>query len=181
MNFGNCGLIGQYKGYELTLSEKPTQFFLWIFPKPPIYNVKMDALRPLYFLDRKGRRLTPRRKYESDLASIPPPFDRVWSPSEFRLSGIIHDDCCKNGGLYQILDDGNQVFVSMTRKEADELIEDMAQVECNLLGKGNFYQWITKHCIYFGVRIGAFFGVGTQRDKQPSSKIDVSKVMPTIS
>lgn len=181
MNFGNSGFIGQIKGYTIELA--PSQgFYWWGWPKPPTYHITIDRQNPLYFVDRYGRKLTPRRKYDSDLASIPPPFDRIWSPAEFKLSGIIHDDCCKNGGLYLINDKGAQSFLPMTRKEADTLIEDMAQVECNLLGKGEWYQWITKHCIYFGVRIGAFFGIGNNKDKKPpTSKMDVSKAMPAIS
>ena len=174
MSFFNHGLNGEFKGY--CIDDLPQTFWLGIFPKRLTYHVIMAKDQPLYFVDHLGRKFTTRREYESDFASIPPPFDRIWSPSEFRRSGMIHDDGCKNEGLWQIMDLGVQVFVPMTRLEMDVLMEEMACCECKLLGKGKVFTWITKHCVYAGVRIGAWFGEGKPNKKPPKGRIDVSKL-----
>lgn len=171
MSFHNHGLKGEYKGYKL--DDLPQEFWLKIFPKRTKYHITMDANFPMYFTDHLGRMLTPRKSYESDFASIPPPFDRIWSPSEFRRSGLLHDDFCKNEGAWQIMEDGVQVFVPLTRKEADRLMEEMCCCECKLLNKSKTFTWITKHCIYAGVRIGAWFGVGRPNKRPPKGKIDI--------
>jgi hypothetical protein len=174
MKFVNHGMNGEFQGYTRFRSRQP--FFCWIFPLRTIYRITISKINPLYFVDDKGRKLTPHREYESDLASIPWPFDRLWSPQQLELSGIIHDAACRFGGLWQILNDGSQVFVPMVRLEADQLIEKMAQVECRMLGKGKVYQAITKHCIFWGVRIGSKLGLGVVHGDmalvEPTNKID---------
>lgn len=170
MSFHNHGLNGEYKGYKL--DDLPQEFWLKIFPKRTKYHITMDANFPMYFIDHLGRMLTPRKSYESDFASIPPPFDRIWSPSEFRRSGMLHDDCCRNQGLWQIMEDGKQKFLPMCRLEADQLIAEMACCEVKLLGKGRFYQWITRYGIFWGVRLGSYMGIGRPNKKPPNSRID---------
>lgn len=173
MSFHNHGLNGEPKGYKLQDLPQEFCFFGW-FSARPRFHITQDKKNPLYYEDKKGRKWTTRREYDSDFASIPPPFDRIWSPSAFRLSGMLHDDGCRNGGLYQIMDLGVQIFVPLTRKEMDLLMEEMACCECVLLGKGKVYRWVTKHCIYIGVRIGAFLGFGKPEKKQPKHKISTT-------
>lgn len=170
MKFVNHGMNGEPDGYEI--SRKSQSFFLWIFPCRPMYHVKMNRRNPLYYIDDDGRKLTTRREYDSDLASIPPPFDRVWSPTEFELTGLLHDDACHNEGLYEIRKDGRENFIHITRKQADALIERMARDECELLGLGKSFRWVTKHFIYAGVRIGAFLGYGKPEKKEPKHPLD---------
>lgn len=172
--FFNHGLNGEFKGYKL--DDLPQEFFLKIFPKRTRYHITMDKYFPMYFVDHFGRMLTPRREYESDFASIPPPFDRIWSPSEFRRSGMIHDDCCRNQGLWQIIDEGSkQVFLPLTRLDADQLIAEMAVAECKLLNKGKVYQQFTRFGIFWGVRLGSYMGIGRPEKHLPVGKIDITK------
>ena len=163
--FHNHGLNGEYKGYRL--DDLPQEYF-WIFPLRTTYRVTIAKEKPFCFEDYYLGKLTAGYVYESDLASIPPLVDRIWAPSAFRLSGVLHDYGCKHGGLWKINENGTHTFIKLTRKQMDELIERMAGAECALNKFGKVYTWITEHCIYAGVRIGAFFGIGKPAKKKPA-------------
>lgn len=173
MKFVNHGLKGEFKGYKI--DDLPQQYWLGIFPKRPEYEITMDEKNPLYVIDSLERKLTPRRKYRSNFASVPPPFDRIWSPAMLRLSGIIHDDVCLNSGLWQIMDDGAQKFLPMSRFEGDQLIAQMAPEELKLQGRGKVAQWIARRIIFWGVRLGSYIGSGQPHKKPPKHNLDKSK------
>jgi hypothetical protein len=170
--FVNTGLNGEYKGY--IIDDLPQEYWLWIFPKRPKYHITQSIDHPLYVIDDKGRKLTPRREYDSDFASIPPPFDRIWSPAVLRLSGMLHDDGCKNEGLWQIMDDGTQKFLPLSRLGMDQLMAQMAPAELKLQGKGIISQWFARRMIFWGVRLGSYIGVGLPERKSPKNNIDIN-------
>lgn len=170
MTWHNHGLNGEPKGYSI--DDLPQEFWLWIFPKRPKYRVTINRSTPLYFQDSKGRKLTARYESVSDFGSIPPPADRIWSPSVLRRSAILHDDGCRNVGLYLILDDNSQAFLCLSRLAMDKLWAEMVPEECKLLGKGKIYQWISEHFTFWGVRIGSYLGIGKPDKVEPTNRID---------
>ena len=179
MRFGNDGLHGEPKGYSAIPITTPS--FLWIFSGRTIWLITIDPITPFYFEDSKHRKLHGKGTYKCDGASIPWPFDRFWSPTKLFKAGSIHDFGCDNEGLYMIMPDGTEVFLPMTRKELDALMEEMSCTECKEEGNGIVYRWITEHCIYAGVRLGAWFGMGKpeKKHKLPTS-LDDNKPKPTI-
>jgi|GEM_PF-6901808 len=178
MKFVNHGWDGEPYGY--TCRRLPLKFILGFIPRSPVYHIHIDIKHPLYYVDDDGRKLTTRREFDSDLASIPAPIDRLWSTDEFEISAIIHDDGCHSGGLYEINAEGRYNFIHISRIEMDRLMKRMAMDECRLLGLdrtrgGRLFCWITQHCIYAGVRIGAFLGFGKPEKKDPKYPIDTGK------
>lgn len=176
MKFVNHGLDGEFKGYLINDLAQEYWPEKWpILPKRPSYEITQSIDRPLYFIDSNNRKLTTRRIFKSDFSSVPAPFDRIWSPSEFRLSGMIHDDGCRNVGLWRILDDGSQVFIQMSRLEMDKLMAEMAPEECKLTGRGKVFGWVSEHILFWGVRLGSYMGIGKPDKVEPVNKIDHTK------
>jgi hypothetical protein len=176
MTWNNHGLNGSFKGYRIDRKAIPS--FMQIFAMRTMCHITICETDPLYFTDSKNRRLTPRREYDSDRASVPFPFSLIWSPELLEMSGLVHDDGCKNQGLYQINPDNSQTFLPMTRLDMDKLIAEMAPAECRLLQRGKVYRWITEHCIFWGVRLGSYIGIGKPDKVKAVNRIDHNK--PTM-
>lgn len=86
-----------------------------------VYHFTLDRNSPLAFVDNDDE-WQPNRSYHTDQGSIPrfPGFIRMFWPKDRFLGFYIHDSGYTFGGLFK-----NGKFISMTRKQVDDLLFKM--------------------------------------------------------
>lgn len=139
----------------------------WFRPPRSIYEFTLNPIHPLTWRTEDGYYQCDRHQEETDLGSIPPPIDRIWTRDQFLAAFCMHDQACRHGGLWHSLaaeegPNGEIVgvfeFVEMPRSRIDQFIYRWVEAEPDLGGDR------AKLPIYCGVRIGAAFGVGRRTE-----------------
>lgn len=139
------------KGYDLSNPRKKRWGLFWT---STTWDVSINKRFPLTFEWSDKSRWTCNWNFPSDLGSIPPPLQSLprLDADEYPSSYLFHDCGCQHGGLYH-----NGVFVELTRKQLDNMLADW-WIPAEGGGK------LSRSIIYFGVRIGAYFGIGGKKN-----------------
>ena len=147
MNSKN-GAFEHTAGY--TLRKVRDTAYLWLFTRA-IYEFRLDPTAPLTFHHPAGYRLRPAACYETDMGSTPGMLRLFFPKDRYLLSFLFHDSGYKAGGLFKAWPDESEfVFTRQSRREIDELLRLMVQVEgASLLGRT---------AIKAGVRVGGWAG-----------------------
>ena len=140
-----------YGYYEQKVLPEMTWGYFW---DKSVYLVTLATRNPLCYHGKDGTWYRTGWQFLSDKGSIPMFFQGLpgLSSDRWLVAYYFHDFACGGGGLYASVDDGKTwAWMAMNREQIDTLLVDMI----GALG-GN---WLARHTIYNGVRIGAHFMV----------------------
>lgn len=124
-----------------------------------IYRAMLEKVDPLAFWSGENW-LEFGNDFFTDLGSTPAFVQGIpmFSKDRYEISYIFHDFICQHG--YVWTSDGKKIY--MTRAEADTLLAKLVEAEGALKGWAGS-KWIASPIIWAGVRVGAWFGIGSRK------------------
>jgi hypothetical protein len=149
-----------WDGYHLG-HKGQRRYFLFLYED--LWEVTLDTVFPLTWRDSDGYHQCAWYTAETNLGSVPPPFDRIVSRASRPRSFIFHDFFCETlGSFHSDTFEGPYRFKRFggssydRRKIADRKLSNMFGAEAYVQGSQTAGK-ILRHPVYGGVRIGALW------------------------